>query len=243
MIRFLAMLYLVCLACSASANDRVLKLASTEYPPYYNKTMEGNGFITQIIAAAFAESGYDIDVTFLPWARALESTKAGKYDGLFTVRYREDRTEFFAYSDPLPPNKIGFLKRSASTIDFDTLADLKDRRIGIVRGYAVPPEFDDVGLVTIPADNNVENLRKLMRNRIDLIVSDRAVALHTLTTELGVPSADLEWLDPAINTEIQYLVFPKSTSDHETLMAGFNAGLATVTADGTVARIIQESGF
>ncbi len=97
--------------------------------------------------------------------------------------------------------------------------------------------------MTIPADNNVENLRKLMRSRIDLIVSDRAVAIHTLTTELGAPIADLEWLEPAINSEIQYLVFPKSTSDHETLMADFNAGLATITADGTVARIIQDNGF
>ncbi len=108
MIRFLATLCMVVAACSASANDRVVQLASTEYPPYYSETMEGKGFITQIIATAFAESGYEIEVTFLPWARAMESTKAGRYDGLFTVWYREDRTEFFAYSDPLPPNKIGF---------------------------------------------------------------------------------------------------------------------------------------
>ncbi len=43
--------------------------------------------MTELIIEAFARVGYDATVKFLPWKRALESTKSGKYDGLFTVWY------------------------------------------------------------------------------------------------------------------------------------------------------------
>jgi polar amino acid transport system substrate-binding protein len=64
-----------------------VNLAATEYPPYYGKDLEGHGFMTELIIEAFAGVGYDVTVKFLPWKRALESAKSGKYDGLFTVWY------------------------------------------------------------------------------------------------------------------------------------------------------------
>ncbi len=51
------------------------------------KDLESHGFMTELIIEAFARVGYDATVKFLPWKRALESTKSGKYDGLFTVWY------------------------------------------------------------------------------------------------------------------------------------------------------------
>ncbi len=51
------------------------------------KDLEGHGFRTELIIEAFARVGHDVTVKFLPWKRALESVKSGKYDGLFTVWY------------------------------------------------------------------------------------------------------------------------------------------------------------
>ncbi|KKM96300.1 hypothetical protein LCGC14_1179460 [marine sediment metagenome] len=243
MVRFLAILGLVFVACTASARDRVLQIAATEFPPYTSEAMEGHGFVTQIVSAAFAERGYEIKVIFLPWARALESTKVGKYDGLFTTWYREDRAEFLSYSDALPPNEVGLFKRRDSKIEFDDLSDLKGKSIGIVRGYGVPPEFADAGLETTPAVDDLENVRKLLRGRIDLIVSDRAAAIHTLVSGLSGSIEDMEWIAPAINTELQYFVVPKSLAESEALLADFNVGLAAIRANGTVARIIKDNGF
>ena len=80
---------------TATAQERTLNIASIEYPPFYGSELESNGFITEIIAEALSRSGYGLDVKFLPWIRAFEGTKAGKFDGLFTVWYRAEREADF----------------------------------------------------------------------------------------------------------------------------------------------------
>ena len=87
-----------------AADKRVLNIAATEYPPFYSAEIEGGGFMTEIVTEAFRREGYDPDIRFLPWKRALEGAKRGKYDGLFTVWYRPEREEWFLFSALLPAN-------------------------------------------------------------------------------------------------------------------------------------------
>ena len=88
MLRFLAALVIAVLVSGPGlAADKTLKLAATEYPPFYGKELKDHGFITEIIATAFERSGYQINVKFLPWKRALEKTKDGAYDGVFVQFY------------------------------------------------------------------------------------------------------------------------------------------------------------
>ena len=228
---------------AAQAEDRMVKLAASDYPPYYSANLEHQGYVTQLDVAAFGQRGYAVEIDFLPWSRALESTRTGKYDGLFTVWYREDRAEWFAFSDPLPANEIGFFQRRGEGMAYETLTDLGGQRVGIVRDYALPPGFEEAGLIAVPAASNIENMRKLVRGRIDLVISDKAVAMHVARTELEGGDSGIEWVPPAVNSEIQYLVVPKADPDHARTLADFNAGLAAITSDGTAARIISDAGF
>jgi polar amino acid transport system substrate-binding protein len=61
----LAVVVALVTSCSgAIAAERTLNIAATEFPPYYGKDLENNGFFTEIIREAFKRSGYSVEIDF-----------------------------------------------------------------------------------------------------------------------------------------------------------------------------------
>jgi polar amino acid transport system substrate-binding protein len=225
------------------AGERKLEIGTTEWPPYYGQDLQNGGFMTEIVVEAFKRVGYDAEIKFMPWKRALEGAKAGKHDGLYTVWYRKEREEWFVFSDPLPANEVGFYKRKDKNISFEIFADLKPYTIGVVRGYALPPGFDEASLKTSLAKDDEENLRKLHKGRVDLVLTDKITGKFILDTSIPDAVSDLEWLDPPLHVDIQYLVFSKMAGDYAARLVAFNRGLAEIKADGTLKAIMAKHGF
>ncbi len=225
------------------AGERKLDIGATEWPPYYGKDLQNGGFMTEIVVEAFKRTGYDAEITFMPWKRALEGAKAGKHDGLYSIWYRKEREEWFVFSDPLPANEIVFYKRKDRNISFETFEDLKPYTIGVVRGYASPPGFDEASLNTSLAKDDEENLRKLHKGRVDLVLTDKITGKFIADTRMPDAAPDLEWLDPPLHVEIQYLVFSKKAGDYAARLVAFNLGLAEIRADGTLTAIMAKHGF
>ena len=75
------------LGVGSALQDRERDRRDDEISGLKGKDFEGHGFMTKSIIEAFTRVGYDVTVKFLPWKRALENVKLGKYDGLFAVSY------------------------------------------------------------------------------------------------------------------------------------------------------------
>lgn len=226
-----------------AADDKNIEIVATEYPPYYGSELQNKGFITEIVVAAFARSGYDSTVRFLPWQRAFDGAKAGKYTVLYTMWYRKEREEWFEFSDALPANEVGFFKRVGDDISFNNFSDLKPYTIGVVRGYVNPPGFDEAGLTTEVVDNDALNLNKLLRGRIDLVLIDKIVGQHILNINHAQHKHEVEWMKPPVTVETQHLVVSKRAPDSRAILDNFNRGLAAIIADGTVSQITRKHGF
>jgi polar amino acid transport system substrate-binding protein len=225
------------------AAERTLNIAAYDYPPYFSKDLENGGFMTEIIVEAFKRSGHNVEIPFLPWKRALEGTKSGKHDGLFTIWYRPEREEWFVYSDPLPANELGFYKRKDQDISFKTIEDLKPYTIGVGRGYALPPGFDEASLKISEVKDDEVSLRKLHKGRVDLVLTDKILGKYIIDTRIPEAIPDLEWLEPAAHIDIQYLVISKKAPYYDAILASFNEALAAMRADGTLKSIMAEHGF
>lgn len=241
-ISLIKILVTLSLIFSITAKADTIVLATVDYPPYYGKTLERQGFISEIISTAFKRSGHKTETLFLPWQRAFDGTKSGKYTALYTVWYREDREQWFAYSDPLTPNEIGFLKRVDSDITFNEFTDLKDYKIGTVKGYSTPSGFEEAELNTESVAEDRINILKLLRNRIDLVLIDKINGQHILNTEHSDRKDEVEWL-VSVQTDPQYLVFSRKDPDFEQKLSDFNDGLKAITDDGTLDKIIASHGF
>ena len=228
--------------CLAAGNK--LNTVADNYPPYYGKELRNGGVLTEIVVESLKRVGYDVEIKFVPWKRALEGAKAGKYDGLFTLWYREEREEWFVYSDPISPaSETGFYKRTDKDISFETFEDLKPYTIGVGRGYATPPGLDEASLKTSLAKDDEENLRKLHKGRVDLALTDKLVAKYIIDSRIPDAAPDLKWLPPTLHVETNHFAISRKAENFNTKIADFNRGLAAIEADGTLEMIIAEHGF
>jgi polar amino acid transport system substrate-binding protein len=72
---------------------------------------------------------------------------------------------------------------------------------------------------------------------------DKITGKFILDTSIPDAVSDLEWLDPPLHVDIQYLVFSKMAGDYAARLVAFNRGLAEIKADGTLKAIMAKHGF
>lgn len=220
-----------------------VQLVTTEYPPYMGQGLPRGGVIVEIAVEAFKRAGYASNVTFLPWARALNDGKEGRADGMVGIWHNAEREQWFAFSNQLPSNQIGFYKRSNSPISYKALADLKSYSIGIVRGYANPKAFEDAKLRVSEVVDDEANVRKLAGEHLDLVLIDKGVGQYLINTKVPEAKGKLVWMEPAIEKLPMHVAFPKKAAGFDKKLAAFNQGLQSMEKDGTLAKMVAEAGI
>ncbi|MGY3916360.1 substrate-binding periplasmic protein [Aeromonas australiensis] len=226
-----------------SLEDKTIRLVSSEYPPYFSESLPQYGLISEIITEAYKRVGYKTKIVFLPWSRAIREAQLGEYDGMFALWHRSEREEWFVFSKALPANEIGFYKRGSEQITFKNLDELKSYKIGTVRGYANPPEFESANLTKHEVKTDEQNIVKLYLGRVDLVLIDRGVASFLIDTKYPKFKNSLEWLQPPIETVSQHLAISKRTSNYKKKMEDFNLGLEKIEKEGLLEKIMTKHGF
>jgi len=196
-LEMLWMLFCIYFSSRSLAADPVVLLASLEWPPYVSEPLPGQGIISQRVRMALAREGYQLQIRFLPWKRAVAMVQhSTSYAGVFPEYASPQREREFYCSDPISQAPLAFIQDARlPAIDWLRLADLADYRIGTVAGYMNTPEFDALvarkTLVIDEAQNDIANLKKLLRGRIDLAVIDPAVYDYLLRNDAELKA--LSW--------------------------------------------------
>lgn len=73
------------------------------YPPYiYEESGSLKGVAVEIIQEVFSRMNQPINISVLPWARAIKQIQSNQADGIFTIYKTEDREKFVDFSlEPL----------------------------------------------------------------------------------------------------------------------------------------------
>lgn len=237
---------------SASSVKRV-ELATLEWEPYIGENLPERGFVHELVTDAFRTMGYEVDVTFYPWARALAVATSGQVDGLFPEYFDGSRTGDFVYSAPFPGGPVGFLVRKDSGIRFPSdprkdltaaLRNMRQFRFGVVRGYLNTKAFDDATfLFKDEAVTDEQNLQKLIAKRVDLIFIDQYVARHLIDTRFPWVRDDLAFLEPMLETKPLHVAFSRRAADREQKVKDFNEGLAKLQRSGALKAILRRHGI
>lgn len=229
---------------TASSDEHTIKLATLDWPPYVGENLPQGGFTTAIIREAFKRTGYEVKVDFMPWARVLREAEAGNYDAAYPEYYSEERAQAFFLSEQFASGPLGFYKRKGAIINYTKLEDLKPYRIGVVSGYINTPEFDAADYLQKDVVNSDEqNIRKLLLGRIDLAVIDKLVAQYIIKTNVPEAADVLEFMEPPLKEQSLHVIFSRQVAGSEQKLQAFNAALKTMREDGTLERILKESGF
>lgn len=237
---------LTCALCvpAAMAEDKVVRIATLDWEPYIGQKLDGNGFVAEIIREAFKRSGYELQLDFYPWARVVKLASEGKYDGYAPEYYSEEIKQHSVFSDPFKGGPLGFFKRKDEDINYSNLEDLKPYRIGVVRGYVNTAEFDAADyLEKDEAVDDLTNLRKLLKKRINLAVMDKYVGAYLLKQNMPDEAGDLVFLEPPLKVLDLYVCFSLKAPEYEAKLKAFNEGLKQIKDDGTFDAILKKHGF
>jgi polar amino acid transport system substrate-binding protein len=236
------MVVLPFIASPGLAQDKTAHIATLDWPPYTGGDLPGGGATTEVVRQAFEKAGYTTEVAYRPWKRAIDMAKDGK-DGVvaYFPGYHCRHQEGFASSEPIGNGPLGFAEHADAPITWDSLDSIGEQqlKIGTVLGYANTDEFDQkVGtgwILAVPSNDDITNLKKLARKRIDAAVIDKFVLEYLKATDPSLKSSrkDLQFNARPLEDKTLFLCF-RDDEAGRAMMADFNAGLAQVSADKIV---------
>ncbi|MBB1488030.1 substrate-binding periplasmic protein [Oceanospirillum sediminis] len=237
-------LLLILFILSVRANASTVTLVSSDWPPYTGPNLKNNGFTAEIIKQALAYSGITSHFIYMPWKRAMESARAGEVDALYSAYYSYERAASYLLTEPYISSELMFAVHKDSALSgYNELADLVQYRIGVVRGYVNNQEFDQADYLNKEEVTNDQlNLKKLMGRRVDLIVIDKYVALHLLSS-MNYPENSIRFLDKPLDMKPVYVMFSRENIQSPARVEAFNRGLQAIKAAGIYQKILKMYGF
>ena len=235
------------MVASAPTQAESMLVTTLEWPPYTSAALPKGGATTEVVREALAAAALDMEVRFLPWKRAIADAQNSEVPAAYFPGYHCRHVEGFVPSDPIGFGPLGFAENVEAPVDWSSIDDLGEQRlrIGTVLGYANTDEFDEKAgtgwVMTIPAPDDVTNLRKLLLQRIDLAVIDKLVLSYLLATEptLRDEADKIAFDERTLEDKTLYLCF-NDTDDGRAMRDRFNAGLAQIDVEEIVNRYFAE---
>jgi len=244
-----------------SESDKVLTLATLNWPPYISEDLCNKGWVFQFAIALLTSKGYQVNIQFFPWARSVKLVEQGKVDILFPEYFIEssapsdviphtNRRELLELSNQFPGGEIALLKRQGYDFELKSdLSNLKGKVIGVVRGYQNTPEFDsmmDANLFdVIQAVDELQLMKLLAAKRVDFIIGDPKVFNYSVNNS-NLSNANKKALldisvqvQPALKYNYLYFAISNKYSQWHSLIDDINLALIAFQQSGETKRIID----
>ncbi|MGH8354873.1 MAG: substrate-binding periplasmic protein [Pseudomonas sp.] len=222
--RSLALLLVASL--SLTARGETLRIVTEPWAPYvYEENGEPRGLDYDASAIVLKRLGVEVKWYFLPWKRCLTMLEQGQADGILDIfRTAEREKQMLFPAEPMSSVELVLFYAKARPHAFQRLEDLRGLKIGVSPGYWYANRaFRESTLFTRePAPTHEANFGKLLRGRIDLLITDRRAG-HFLAARLGLAQL-VDHHPPVIGRDLLYLGLRRNAG-LESLAARFAAEL------------------
>jgi len=226
-------------------NANEVTMVTVDWAPFYGSEMTKNGVITEIVQTAFKRAGMQASIRFVPWKRAMQEVEIGKTEILMGAYYTQERNKAFYYSDAIYDIKLGLVAlKSLGIKKYKKLQELTPYTIGVSRGWANSKEFDEADYLTKEgASNQILNVRKLFKNRVDMISISFGVFRYEVASMPKQKIEQVIFIEPPLKISPIYLITSRSNPNKESVMEAFNTGLVDIKEDGSYDKILRAHGF
>ena len=242
LVRVVVLLGMLLIAHGAAA--QTLRLVGDAWAPYADVSLLNDGLSTDLIRTALGRAGYATEYEQVPWARAIHGVGEGRYDVLINAWYSEDRTQIGEFSQEYLVNRLRFLKRKESAVDYQNLTQLHPYSIAVVRSYAYSPAFDgDSSLKKVPVASFSTAVRMLAAGRVDLTVEDEYAAKVALGREPDEVRNNVEFLPRSLSENGLFILVSLKTPGHDKIVADFDKAIAAMKADGSYDKLLKLHGL
>jgi len=156
-----------------------------ELPPYsYKENNQWIGIDIEIGNEIFRRIGIDAGYESYPPVRLIKTAKDGQIAGILATfcfgKEKSDLRDFLEYANVSAyTSKVSVFALKERQIRISGLADLKNRSVGVIRGYFYSSEFDrDKDMKKAEYDNDEQIVKILAKGRIDAGVAESAPFLY-----------------------------------------------------------------
>ena len=231
-------------ACPASGQAPTITVVTEEYPPY-NFTDNGTirGCSTEIVEEMMKRARLQYTLMSYPWARTYNMAQEYPNVLIYSIGRSDKREKLFKWIDVVAPYDIYLYKlKRRKDIAVANLGDARKYRTGAVRDDVRAQFLEKNGfepginldLVTM----DIQNIRKMANDRIDLFPIDQLALAHILRLAGG----RLEDYEPVLYLKDLsaglYLAFSLGTDD--ALVDRCREALAEIKKDGTYDAIMKK---
>jgi polar amino acid transport system substrate-binding protein len=218
-----------------------ITMTNGEWAPYMSQKLKHDGFVSDLVVQAFKKEGVDVKWVFLPWKRAFEEAKSGKYAGSAIWGKTDERAKDFLFTKGVVTLKNVFFIKKGSNFSWNTIDDLKNKKLGGIIGYAYGGGIDKAekaGIIKINRiGNNAGNYKKLVAGRLDAVL-DAVQVGYTTARQAGVGDQVEPYKKPFESREYSVII-SKKTPNAAKLVETFNKGLDALKASGEYDAILK----
>jgi len=245
---------LILLTISNSMGKRTsITLGTENWPPFSYTDKVANkisGISTEVINGTFKQMGITIERNGVyPWIRTQDMVYKGEIDAVYTASINDERKQYCYFpSEPIITSKwVLFIKKSKKDIlFFQKLSDLKQKRIGLIRGYNYPLTFTNYikGHSFIQeVSQETQNIVKLIMDRFDYMPALLETTLYLAENSLALKKMaaydKLYYFPTPLATTDFYLIFSKKTVE-KSLVDQFSKALIEFKKTADYLKIIQK---
>lgn len=246
-----ALLVALCaLFIAASARAETITLAADVWCPYNcEPDSDMPGFAVEIARIAFGGAGYKLDYVVMPWARAKEEGRANRVTGIIGA-FKEDAPDYVFPAEPLTVSGNDFFVKRGNPWKYSGMDSLKQGAVGVIRDYSYGEEFDayveahkkQLKRIQIVGGATAleQNIKKLMADRVQILIEDKAVMGYMLATmglkDKIVPAGSLGY-------DNLYIAFSPKNPNSPEYARILSDTIAQMRADGRLKAIMDKYGM
>jgi polar amino acid transport system substrate-binding protein len=192
--KWLLTLFAVFSVTSASAD--LITLRADSWCPYNcdPANSEYLGSLIDVAKVAFEKSGHTVEYQILPWERAVNETRTGKFNGIVGA-FHENAPDFIFPEHAQGSVRIAFWVKKTNPWKFTGIDSLKDQVVGVISGYSYKEPMDsyvnknksDKKKIYVITGENPEftGIKMLLAGRFPIFLENEAI-MEFDTKQLGV---------------------------------------------------------
>lgn len=232
---------LVMMAVPAAAETLTLVAEDDWYPYAAERNGEARGISVDIVRAAYAAVGVDVQFKLMAYARCMESLDLGEEVGCFnTPDDDEIRLSQSLPQHALDINPAFVYARVDNVADDLTLEELRGSVVGIVNGYRYGNAFmQDPHFFREYSASDLQNLKKLAAGRLDYIVLYERVARYLIGRHGEDLAVNIKPVTPIGEIAI-FVSFSRHHPRSESAKKQFDQGMQKLKESGQYASILND---
>lgn len=229
-------------AAATSDLTAPLILVTAPYPPFVNPPgdPQGEGIDIEIAREAMRRGGYQIEIEYVPWKRALLMLERGEADFTTTISRSGDRNNYLAWSEGYRvATGYTFYARKGVGQRLKTMEDLDGHSLCITLGYFYPDVIAKRPKTKYETGPTMSNtVAMLAKGRADYMVINGIAGTWEIK-RLGLED-QLERQPLSYTSKSPTYMAFSLARPYQKPLAAMKKALAEMAKDGSIAKVEQK---